>query len=81
MSDIVLKFEEAAKKTLRGRKLPPITREVKIRELGIDSLDMMEIIGSFEDDLGVVLPDDQLAALETVADLERAIQGQLAKAT
>ena len=40
---------------------------------------MMEIIGGFEDDLGIMISDEKLAVLQTVGDLENAVQEQLSK--
>jgi acyl carrier protein len=40
-----------------------------ISELGIDSLELLEVIGSLERDLDIRVPDDQLVGIQTVGQL------------
>jgi acyl carrier protein len=40
-----------------------------ISELGLDSLAMLEVVGSMERQLKIQIPDDQLAGIHTVRDL------------
>lgn len=40
-----------------------------IAELGIDSLELLEVIGSLERDLSIRIPDDQLVGIQTVGQL------------
>jgi len=40
-----------------------------IADLGIDSLELLEVIGSLERDLDVRIPDDQLVGIQTVGEL------------
>lgn len=51
-----------------------------ISELLIDSLGMLEIIGSLERQLRIQIPDDQLSGISTIRDLidvvERCTRGQ-----
>jgi acyl carrier protein len=74
--DIVAMFSEFAHK-IEGRKLPEITREKKISELGIDSIGMMQIVGEVEDRLDIKIPDEKLAQLSTVGDIERVVLEQV----
>lgn len=75
--DTVKLFTDYVHKVEAGKKFPEITREAKISSLGIDSLGMMEIIGCFEDDLGIVIPDEKLATIQTVGDIERVVLAQM----
>jgi acyl carrier protein len=45
-------------------------------ELGADSLALMELLATFEDELGVELPEDAgfVAAITTVGDMVRALR-------
>ena len=45
-----------------------VRKEVRA-ELGIDSLELLEVIGSLERDLDVRVPDDQLVGIQTVGQL------------
>ncbi len=74
--DILTKFTEVARQVEKGKDLPAITKESKITALGIDSVSMMEIIGVLEDDLDVSIPDEKLARIQTVGDIETVIREQ-----
>jgi acyl carrier protein len=47
-----------------------------IAELGIDSLGMLEIIGSLERELRIQIPDESLAGIVTVRDLLNAVESR-----
>ncbi|MBX3211788.1 MAG: acyl carrier protein [Labilithrix sp.] len=47
-----------------------------IAELGIDSLGMLEIIGSLERELRIQIPDESLAGIVTVKDLLNAVESR-----
>lgn len=51
------------------REFPPIGEATIISELGIDSLGMLEIIGSLERDLKIHIPDENLATISTIKEL------------
>ncbi len=53
------------------RKDPAIiTRESKIkRDLGADSIDILQLLMRVEDQYGIVIPDRALATFETVGDV------------
>lgn len=74
--DILTKFTEVARQVEKGKELPSITKDSKITALGIDSVSMMEIIGVLEDDLDVSIPDEKLARIQTVGDIETVIREQ-----
>ena len=40
-----------------------------VEDLGADSLDVVELIMSFEDEFGVSLPDEDIATMKTVGDI------------
>jgi acyl carrier protein len=46
-----------------------VTEASVISELTIDSLGMLEIIGSLERRLGIQIPDESLTGLQTIRDL------------
>lgn len=71
--DVVGMFSEFAHKIEKNKKLPLITRDSRISELGIDSVAMMEIVGEVEDKLDIKIPDEKLSQLNTVGDIERVV--------
>lgn len=53
-----------------------VTADAKIvDDLGADSLDVVELLSRLEDEYGVMIPDDEVEKLVTVADVAEAIQG------
>jgi len=45
----------------------------KFKNMGIDSLDLMDMIVQLEDQLNISVPDDDLLNLETIDDLVKLI--------
>ena len=50
-----------------------VAEKTAIAELGIDSLGMLEIIGSLERELRIRIPDESLAGVVTIEDLLDAV--------
>lgn len=47
-----------------------ITPEASImKDLGADSLDILQLLMSIEEDYGIVIPDEELASFGTVGDI------------
>ncbi|MEO8799815.1 MAG: phosphopantetheine-binding protein [Polyangiaceae bacterium] len=61
-------FQKTAAEVVE-REFPKVSENTVISELGIDSLGMLEIVGSMERQLKVTLPDETLAGIQTVKDL------------
>ena len=53
-----------------------LLESASIAELGIDSLGMLEIIGSLERELRIQIPDESLAGIVTVKDLLNAVEAR-----
>ena len=62
---------EVAEKEFHG-----VAESTAIAELGIDSLGMLEIIGSLERELKIQIPDESLAGIQTVKDLLNAVEAR-----
>jgi acyl carrier protein len=58
------------------KDFPHVGEGTSIAELGIDSLGMLEIIGSLERELRIHIPDESLAGITTVKDLLNAVESQ-----
>ena len=63
---------EIAEKDLRS-----VDEAGVIAELGIDSLELLEVIGSLERDLDIRVPDDQLVGIQTVGQLLNLVAAKL----
>jgi acyl carrier protein len=55
-----------------------VVESMRIDELVIDSLGMLEILGSLERQLHIQLPDESLSDLRTVRDLIDVVEKRLA---
>ncbi len=51
------------------RELPKLEGKTVIADLGIDSLQTLEIVAAMEREFQVQIPDDQLVGINTVDDL------------
>jgi acyl carrier protein len=59
------------------KDLSAIGEESVISSLGVDSLAMLEVVGSMERSLEVQIPDDQLVGIDTVRQLLDVVEKQL----
>ena len=57
-----------------------VQEDQPIAELGIDSLAMLELVGTLERQLRVRVPDEKLVGLVTVRELLDLVEGGLTKA-
>jgi len=64
-------IKDALREVVSGRdaEITEIDVDMKIRDLGIDSVASMEMVGCVEERLGTRFPDDSLAQLERFRDL------------
>ena len=52
-----------------------IDEDTLLREdLGVDSLDVVEMLVAIEDECGVMVPDDEIANLKTVGDVAKYVE-------
>ena len=58
------------------KDFPNVAEATPISALGIDSLGMLEIIGSLERELRIQIPDEALAGITTVKDLLNAVESR-----
>ena len=45
-----------------------------VEDLGADSLDVVELLSQLEDEYGIIIPDDEVEQLVTVADVAAQIE-------
>ena len=51
-----------------------ITESTTLDDLGVDSLDAVEIIMELEDEFGIEIPDDEVENVKTVGDIVKIIE-------
>lgn len=76
MEEAIKKVESVLQKKL---KLNAIDPEKELRELGLDSLDVVELLLGLEDEFGIEFTSDELKNLKKVNDLYTAIRAKIKK--
>lgn len=61
----------------RVPRVGAVTGDALIRELGLDSVAVMDLVMAVEDQYEVIFPLERLAEIETVNDLARVVRGLL----
>ena len=77
--DLIALFKKVATEVDK-REFRDITGESVITDLGIDSLSMMQIVGEMELRLNIMIPDEDLVELITVADLVKVVLRRIERA-
>lgn len=54
-----------------------IKPEASFQDLGLDSLDAVELIMAFEEEFGVEIPDDEAETIKTVGDAINVIEKKI----
>jgi acyl carrier protein len=73
---LIATFQKIASEVCE-RELPKLEAKTVISDLGLDSLQVLEIVGAMEREFKVQIPDDQLVAIQTVEDLVSLINRRL----
>jgi acyl carrier protein len=72
-AELLTIFQKTATEVVE-REFTNINEKTVISDLGIDSLGMLEIVGSMERQLKIQIPDEALAGIQTVKDLVDAVE-------
>ena len=67
-------FKKIVKERLKNA--PEITMESNLKDLGLDSLDLLEAVIDVEEVLGVKFEDDELVTFTTVGDVVNCAEGK-----
>ena len=63
-----------------GVKADQVTPDAKfIEDLGADSLDTVELVMAFEEEFGIVVPDEEAEKLQSVGDVMKYIEDSKGK--
>ena len=71
-------FDQVKEILARHLRVSPdkVTMDAQIkRDLGADSVDILQLLMRLEDDYGIVIPDQELAKFETVGDVVNFLDG------
>lgn len=75
--DVIGLFKQAALE-VHGRQLGPLDAATEISTLGLDSVAVMEMTGCLEEKLQIRIPDEELAEVDTLGDLDTLIRRVIA---
>lgn len=67
---------ESFKKIVKNKE---ITKECNLKELGLDSLDVVEMLTDMEEKYGIEFDNDEMLALNTVGDVITVIENKTKK--
>ena len=67
------KIKDRLSSKLKGKEL---TKETSFKDLGVDSLDLVDLVFELEEEIGVEYQDDELLKLATVQDLLNLIESK-----
>lgn len=73
----VSKFEEAKKMLQERLKLETLDENLPLKDLGLDSLDVVEMCLDFEDKFGIQFETEELSSLKTIGDLLIGLQEKI----
>ena len=76
MEEAIKKVQSVLAKKLKIDRVDP---EKELRELGLDSLDVVELLLELEDEFGIEFSSDELKNLKKVNDLYNAIRAKIKK--
>ena len=76
-ADVIELFRQVALE-VHGRELGALDAATEILTLGLDSVAVMARTGSLEDKLNIRIPDEELAALEALGELDALIRRVIA---
>lgn len=75
--DVIGLFGQAALE-VHGRELGILDAATEISTLGLDSVAVMEMTGCLEEKLKIRIPDEELAEVETLGELDTLIRRVIA---
>jgi acyl carrier protein len=75
--DVIGLFKQAALE-VHGRQLGALDAATEISTLGLDSVAVMEMTGCLEERLKIRIPDEELAEVETLGELDTLIRRVIA---
>ena len=66
-----MNIEKLVEKKLKTLTKQKFTNDSNIFEIGIDSLDLVELVTEAEDELGIEVSDEALASVKKVEDISK----------
>ena len=70
-------MERLAKVFRKYSKNETLTEQSSLKDLGLDSLDLVEVIMDVEEEFDIQFEDDEMMSLKTVADVLATIESKI----
>ncbi|ATZ17049.1 acyl carrier protein [Williamsoniiplasma luminosum] len=67
-------YEQIVKSLKNKGAKGAINKQTRFTDIGVDSLDLMDMVIQLEDELSIRIPDDQLLNIETLDQLLKIIE-------
>lgn len=64
-----MKYKDEVFRIIKTQTSKNFDENTNIRELGLDSLDLVELVVEFEEKIGVDIPNDKIASIKTIKDI------------
>ena len=64
-----MKYKDEVFKIIKTKTNKPFNESTVIRDLGLDSIDMVEMIADFEDNFNITVPSEKINNVKTIDDL------------
>jgi len=74
----LIKLFQTMATEIAERDFSHVSENSVIADLGIDSLGMLELVGSMERELHIQIPDEQLVGIQTVRQLVELVEKRVA---
>ena len=78
MADHASKIKDIIEKELGVEREKLVPEASFIEDLGVDSLDIVELVMEFEKEFGIDIPDEDAEKLRTVGDAMAYLEGKVA---
>lgn len=70
-----MKYKEAVFQAIKSRTSKSFDEMTSIRDLGLDSIDLIEMVVEFEEQFGITIPSEKINAIKTIRDLLTLLDG------
>lgn len=64
-----MKYKQEIFNIIKSKTNKPFSEDTLIRDLGLDSLDMVEMIADFEEQTGIEIPSSKINDIKTIKNL------------
>ncbi|MBD5423487.1 MAG: acyl carrier protein [Mycoplasma sp.] len=64
-----MKYKNEVFKIIKSKTSKSFDENTVIRDLGLDSIDMVEMIADFEDNFNIQIPTEKINGVKTIKDL------------